>query len=89
MRERIERQIDGLAEREQKILLGVLVERLLKTETEEIVFEDAQGQPIGYFLPHELRMDLDRARLIAELEHPDGLPPLEDVVAATAVERAD
>lgn len=87
MREQLERLLDGLDEREQKVLLGVLVERLLKTETEEIVFEDAHGQPIGYFLPHELRMELDRARLIAELEHPDGLPPLEDVVAATAIEK--
>ena len=84
MRERIERLPDGLSEREWKILLGVLVEPFLKNETEEIVFEDAHGQPIGYFLPHDLRMELDRARLIAELEHPDGLPPLEDVVAATA-----
>ncbi|MGD9857270.1 MAG: hypothetical protein AB7U20_20195 [Planctomycetaceae bacterium] len=65
-------------------MLGLLVRRLLTNETEEIVFEDADGRAIAYFLPHELRMELDRARLIAELEHPEGLPSLDDVVAAAS-----
>lgn len=89
MTESLEKYLSNLGHREQKVLLGLLVERLLQSETEEIVFEDAQGQPIGYFLPHDLRMELDHARLIAELEHPDGLPAPDDVVAASRPANVD
>ena len=89
MRKPLEQFLDGLDDRQQKILLGLLVERLLKNEAEEILFEDAEGRPIGYFVPHDRRMELDRARLIAELEHPDWLPRLNDVVAATVAGKGD
>ena len=89
MRESIERLLAGLDERQQKILLGVLVERLLKDEKEEILFDDADRQAIGYFLPHEIRMQLDHARLVAELEHPDGLPPLDELVAVSVGSKTD
>jgi hypothetical protein len=87
MREPLERLLSGLDDRQQKILLGVLVERLLRDETEEIVFEDSDGTPIGYFLPHDLRMELDHARFIAQIDHPNGLPSNDYVLARMGISK--
>ena len=75
MREQIEQLLDTLDERQQKIMLGVLVERFLQNLDEEIEFTvQATDEPIGCFVPTEIRRELDYARWIAELDHPDGLP---------------
>jgi hypothetical protein len=89
MRHQFDDLLGTLTERQQKILLGVLVERLLGSETEEIVFEDVDGRPVAYFLPHDLRMELDYARLIAELDHPDGMPPEEYVLIKSGIKKPE
>jgi len=86
MREQIEELLDSLDERQQKTLLGVLVERLLRDEDEEIMFTvQEDGQPIGYFLPHDLRMELDVKRLVAELTYPNGMPTEEELLSMAGV----
>jgi hypothetical protein len=87
MRNQFDDLLSTLTERQQKILLGVLVERLLANETEEIEFDDVDGRTVAYFLPPNLRRELEHAQWIAELDHPEGLPSDEYILAKVGIKK--
>jgi hypothetical protein len=89
MRHQFDDLLGTLTERQQKILLGVLVERLLANETEEIEFDDVDGRTVAVFVPPDLHRKLEYAQWIAELDHPDGLPDEEYILEKSGIKKRD
>ena len=89
MRNQFDDLLSNLTERQQKILLGVLVERLLANETEEIEFDDVNGRMVAVFVPPDLRRELEYAQWIAELDHPDGLPKEDYILEKSGIKKRE
>lgn len=89
MRDQAEQHLESLDDSLKRALLGVLVEQYLTDEDEEIVFRARDGRPVAYFLPHDLRCRLNHARIIAELDHPDGIPSEDYVLEKSGITKQE
>lgn len=89
MRNQFDDLLSTLTERQQKILLGVLVERLLADETEPIEFDDVNGRTIAVFVPPDSLREMEYAQWIAELDHPEGLPKEDYILEKSGIKKRD